>query len=100
MVGSLGWEDALEKEMATHSSLENPMNRGAWWAAVHGVTNSQTRLSNQHTHTSLFTHGAYDSGISCLTSFLEEEKKERLSERKAVGLRVQSPLSLAALGQG
>ena len=26
--------------------LENPMNRGTWWAAVHGVTKSQTQLSN------------------------------------------------------
>ena len=26
--------------------LENPMDGGAWWAAVHGVTNSQTRLSD------------------------------------------------------
>ena len=26
--------------------LENPMNGGAWWAAVHGVTKSQTRLSD------------------------------------------------------
>ena len=25
-----------------YSCLENPMNRGAWWATVHGVTNSQT----------------------------------------------------------
>ena len=32
-VQSLGWEDPLEKEMATHSSTlawENPMDRGAW----------------------------------------------------------------------
>ena len=28
------------------SCLENPMERGAWWAAVHGVAKSQTRLSN------------------------------------------------------
>ena len=28
------------------SCLENPMDRGAWWAAVHGVAKSQTRLSN------------------------------------------------------
>ena len=28
------------------SCLENPMGRGAWWAAVHGVTKSRTRLSN------------------------------------------------------
>ena len=28
------------------SCLESPMDRGAWWAAVHGITKSQTRLSN------------------------------------------------------
>ena len=93
-VRSLGWEDPLEKEMATHSStlawkipwteepgrlqsmgslesdttqrlpfhfslscvgegngnslqcsyLENPRDGGAWWAAVYGVAQSQTRL--------------------------------------------------------
>ena len=26
--------------------LENPMDGGAWWAAVHGVAKSRTRLSN------------------------------------------------------
>ena len=26
--------------------LENPMDGGAWWAAVHGVTKSRTRLSD------------------------------------------------------
>ena len=47
-VQSLGREDPLEEGMATHSSvlgLENPMDRGAWWAAVHGVAESWTRLS-------------------------------------------------------
>ena len=42
-VQALGWEDSLEKEMATHSSmlgLENLMYSTAWWAAVHGVTKS------------------------------------------------------------
>ena len=29
-----------------YSCLENPMVRGAWWAIVHGVTKSQTGLSN------------------------------------------------------
>ena len=29
-----------------YSCLENPMDGGAWWAAVHGFTRSQTRLSN------------------------------------------------------
>ena len=32
------------------SHLENPMNRGAWWATVHGVTTSRTWLSNQYFH--------------------------------------------------
>ena len=44
-VGSLGWEDPLEKEMATHSSIlacRIPMDRGAWRAIVYGVTKSQT----------------------------------------------------------
>ena len=29
----------------------NCMDRGAWWATVHGVTKSQTRLTHTHTHT-------------------------------------------------
>ena len=29
-----------------YSCLENPMDRGAWWATVHGVAKSQTRLSD------------------------------------------------------
>ena len=29
-----------------YSGLGNPMDRGAWWATVHGVTKSQTRLSD------------------------------------------------------
>ena len=42
-VRSLGLEDPLEKGMATHSSILAwiiPMDRGAWWAAVHGVAES------------------------------------------------------------
>ena len=40
-VWSLGQEDPLEKDMATHSNIlawRIPMDRGAWWATVHGVT--------------------------------------------------------------
>ena len=29
------------------SCVENPMDRGSWWAPVHGVTKSQTRLSTE-----------------------------------------------------
>ena len=45
----LGWEDPLEKKMATplhYSCLENPMDGGAWWATVQGVANSRTWLSD------------------------------------------------------
>ena len=36
---------ALQKEMATYSSvLENLRDGGAWWAAVYGVAQSRTRL--------------------------------------------------------
>ena len=49
-VQSLGWEDPLEEGMATHSSIlawrKVPMDRGAWWATVHGVAKSQTPLSD------------------------------------------------------
>ena len=44
-VQTLGWEDPLEKERATRTSIlawRIPMDRGAWWAAVHGVSKSQT----------------------------------------------------------
>jgi len=36
---SLCWEDPLEKGMATLSSILawRSMDRGAWWAAIHGV---------------------------------------------------------------
>ena len=48
-LGSIpGWEDSLEKEMATLSSIlawKIPWTEGgAWQATVHGVTKSQTRL--------------------------------------------------------
>ena len=48
-VRSLGQEDPLEEDMATHSSIfawRIPMDRGAWWATVHGVAKSQTRLGD------------------------------------------------------
>jgi len=50
-VRSLGWEDPLEKGMATHSSIlawRIPMDRGAWRAAVDRVAK---RLSDYTQHT-------------------------------------------------
>ena len=48
-VRSLGWEDPLKKEMATHSSIlawQIPMDRKAWQATVHGIAKSWTHLSS------------------------------------------------------
>ena len=44
-VRSLGQEDRLEEGMATHPSIlawRIPVDRGAWWATVHGVAKSRT----------------------------------------------------------
>ena len=40
----LGWEDPLEKGTAPVFLPGDSRDRGAWWATVHGVTKSQTRL--------------------------------------------------------
>ena len=48
-VQSLGWEDLPGEGNGNplqDSCLENPMDRGAWWTTIHGVTKSQTQLSN------------------------------------------------------
>ena len=37
----VGNDDPLQ-----YSCVENPMDRGAWWAAVHVVTKSRTQLSD------------------------------------------------------
>ena len=50
-VQSLGWEDSGvgRGNPLQYSCLENSMDRGAWRAAVHGVTKSWTQLS-EHKH--------------------------------------------------
>ena len=47
--GDLGHEGILEKGMATLSSIfpwRIPIDRGAWWATVHGFAKSWTQLSD------------------------------------------------------
>ena len=47
-IQSLGQEDPLEEETATCSDIlawKILMDKGAWWATVHGAAQSQTRLS-------------------------------------------------------
>ena len=48
-VQSLGWEYPLEEGMATHFGIlawRIPMNRGTWWATVHGITKSGIGLTD------------------------------------------------------
>ena len=47
-VQSLGWAVPWRRECnpLQYSCLENPMDRGVWWARVHGIATSWMRLSN------------------------------------------------------
>ena len=88
-VQSLGWEDPLEEGMATHSSIlawRIPMDRGTWWATVHGVTKSQTRLSNTAQHGDLSTQGTH---LRELSNYSED-----MNERGLVFLCVLKPGTL------
>ena len=42
----LGWTKNFVWQPLQYSCLENPMDGGAWWAAVHGVAKGRTRLSD------------------------------------------------------
>ena len=46
-----------------YSCLESSMDRGAWQATVHGVTKSQTRLSDTHTH--VYSYGGASIQSTC-----------------------------------
>ena len=51
-VWSLGWEEPLEEDTVTHSSIlvwRILMDRGAWWATVHGVKGVRHGWATKHT---------------------------------------------------
>ena len=63
-VGDLGSIPGLERSPGEgngntlqYSCLENPMDEGAWWATVHGVARSWTRLSD-------FTHSLAEARVN------------------------------------
>ena len=83
--GDLGWIPGLGRSPGEgksypllHSGLENSMHRGGWWATVHGVIKSRTRLSDFHSLAqdpepvgrqlapSWTGHGAGGRGVSAL----------------------------------
>ena len=54
-----GWERSSGEGNGNplqYPCLENPMDRGAWWTTVHGVTKSWTRLKQLSVHTHIHTH--------------------------------------------
>ena len=54
-----------------YSCLENPMDGGAWWAAVHGIDKSQTRLRD---FTFTFHFPALEKAMATHSSVLADRK--------------------------
>ena len=77
-VQSLGWEDPLEKEMATQSGIlawEIPVDKGAWQATAHGVAKSQTWSNNFHKHTPQLSGDYIINGLSILYCGFSERNR-------------------------
>ena len=58
-VWSLGWEDPRRREWQptpVFLAWKNPMDRGAWWATVYGVTKSWTWLNDLHIYTYMYVY--------------------------------------------
>ena len=53
---------------------ENPLDRGAWWATVHRVTKSRTRLKQLNTHSYIFYQG-------------NKELKKKLTSAEKISLK-------------
>ena len=87
--------------MATHSSVlawRIPMDRGAWRATVHGVTKSQTRLSNLHTHTNTHTHTQWIRvGPKPVTTVLIKRGKFRHSHRREPQVLTEGEIGMMCL---
>ena len=55
-----------------YSCLENPVDRGAWWAAVHRVAQSQTRLKRLSMHACIGEGNGNPLQYSCLENPRDE----------------------------
>ena len=81
-IWSLVWEGSPGVEndnTLQYSCLGNPMDRGAWWATVHGVTESQKWLSTWATQMTL-------AAVAQLPSALEVWKPENPFQRQRCSL--------------
>ena len=77
-----------------YSCLENPMDGGAWWAAVHGVARSWTRLSN---FTLFFHFHALDVALGSLET-LDPMKVRSESEVAQSCPTLSDPVDCSPLG--
>ena len=62
-----------------YSFLENPMNRGAWWSMVHGITKSRTQLEQLSMHRHKHIENAQTTcsqNYHYLINHLSDEKAE------------------------
>ena len=89
-----------------YSWLEKSMDRGAWWATVHGVTKSQTWLSDWHTVSIYTNHFAVHLNLtqhcrSIILQLKQRKKKKKtlswlpmsfLSSQSCAFLRISSPV--------
>ena len=74
------------------------MDRGAWWATVQGVAESQTRLSNCHFHHHRLGYGLSRGSITMKTSGLEtnapKDEASGISETHDIALSYPSEAEL------
>ena len=78
------------------------MDRGAWWATVHGVAKSQTWLNDTHTHTHTHTHAhtlLHCMSVSACFSLSDEQVQEFSCLRALVSTSqaIRDPYSLGTL---
>ena len=73
-----------------HSCLENPMDRGGWWATVHRVTKSLTWLKrlSMHTHTHMNIH-----------TLLWMLKYPKMTVGTGVGRKIMSQISMLSINE-
>ena len=55
-----------------YSCLDSPMDRGAWWATVHRVAKSQTRLKQLSTHARTLTFNIKSKKATSINNFINK----------------------------
>ena len=80
IAGSYGGFGEGNGDPLQYSCLENPMDRGAWWATVHGVAKNRTRLSDftsLHFITSHWSEWPSSKSLQTINAGEDVEKRER-----------------------